>query len=140
MQERFPVFKIDQARREIRLASATIGLEPRVFDVVAYLAANSDRVVSKDELLDAVWPDVSVGDGSLQRAVSVARAALRDAGVGDPIRTFPRRGYRLCLVEPDDISAVDETEPASAGELSAAQAAYLAGEWQRAAQQFALAG
>ena len=140
MQEKFPAFKIDQARREIRLASATIGLEPRVFDVVAYLAANSDRVVSKDELLDAVWPDVSVGDGSLQRAVSVARAALRRAGAGDPIRSFARRGYRLCLVEPDDVSPVYETDRASAGELSAAQAAYLAGEWQRAAQQFALAG
>jgi predicted ATPase/DNA-binding winged helix-turn-helix (wHTH) protein len=103
---------IDEARRELRVGRRAIDLEPRVFDLVAYLAAHPERVVPKDELLDAVWPDVEVGDGSLQRAVSIARAALRGAGLEDPIRTFARRGYRFCLETPEECLVRAGADPA----------------------------
>jgi DNA-binding winged helix-turn-helix (wHTH) protein len=64
--------------------------------VLKYLAEHSDRVVSKDELLEAVWPDVFTSDGVLKKAISQARHALCD----DPraakfIETYHRRGYRF---------------------------------------------
>ena len=133
-----PSFTVDEARRELRFDGANIELEPRVFDLVAYLAARSDRVVAKDELLDAVWPDVDVGDGSLQRAVSVARAALRDGGMGDPIRTFARRGYRFCL-DPSHAPTGGAESPGSRSKLVIARSAYQARDWQRAADGFSLA-
>jgi pimeloyl-ACP methyl ester carboxylesterase len=62
--------------------------------VLAYLIRHRDRVVGKDELLRALWPDAVVTDASLQRAVSLARRALLppDRGL---LRTFARRGYRF---------------------------------------------
>lgn len=128
---------IDEARRELRVGARTVDLEPRIFDVVAYLAARPERVVSKDEILDAVWPDLDVGDGSLQRAVSVARAALREAGAGDPIRTFARRGYRFCLDAPE--GPFPPGAAAAPGPVAEARAAYDARDWQRAVSEFARA-
>lgn len=73
-----------------------IALEPRAVRVLRYLAENHERVVSKDELLEAVWPDVFTTDGVLKKAISQARHALSD----DPkqarfIETYHRRGYRF---------------------------------------------
>src|SRR5260370_5425291 len=75
MVHRFPSFEIDEPARELRAGSRVLPLQPRVFDLLVYLAKNRGRVVPKDELLDTLWADVTVADGSLQRAVSLARAA-----------------------------------------------------------------
>ena len=87
MIHRFPGFEIDEATREVRVGDRTLTLQPKVFDLLAYLGRHRERVVPKDELLEAVWPGVLVTDGSLQRAVSLARAALAEAGSPDAIRT-----------------------------------------------------
>lgn len=89
-------FQLDESARVLRLAEREIALQPRVFDLLTYLVHNRARVVSKDELLDKLWPGVTVTDNSLQRAVSSLRAALRHGGMGDAIRNFPRSGYRFC--------------------------------------------
>lgn len=94
---RFPAFEIDEDKREVRAGGQTLTLQPRVFDLLVYLARHRERVVPKDELLDAVWPGVVVTDGSLQRAVSLARAALVEAGTHTAIRTYSRQGYRMCV-------------------------------------------
>jgi len=91
---RFGPYELDEARRELRVAGALRPLQPRVFDVLAYLVAHGDRVVEKEELLREVWRDAVVTDASLQRAVSVARRALRAAD-RDLLRTHARRGYRF---------------------------------------------
>ncbi|HVJ93244.1 MAG TPA: winged helix-turn-helix domain-containing protein, partial [Labilithrix sp.] len=78
---RFDGFVLDVARRELRRGSEIRALQPQVFDLLAYLVANRDRVVGKDELLDRLWPDAKVTDASLQRAVSQARLALAGASV-----------------------------------------------------------
>jgi DNA-binding winged helix-turn-helix (wHTH) protein len=103
MIHRFATFEIDVAARELRVGGRVLDVQPRVFDLLVYLAMNHERVVPKDELLDAVWPGVIVADASLQRAVSLARGALAEASVANAIRTFSRTGYRLC---------VDSKEPA----------------------------
>ncbi len=97
MVHRFPNFEIDEPRRELRSRAGAVALQPRVFDVLVYLAKHRDRVVGKEEILDAVWSDVVVADGSLQRAVSLLRGALEKLGARGAIRTYARRGYRLCV-------------------------------------------
>jgi DNA-binding winged helix-turn-helix (wHTH) protein len=96
MVHRFPSFEIDEPARELRSGTRVLPLQPRVFDLLVYLAKNRGRVVPKDELLDTLWADVTVADGSLQRAVSLARSALAEAGAPNAIRTHARRGYRFC--------------------------------------------
>jgi len=100
MIHRFPTFEIDEPRREVRSGGEIAALQPRVFDLLVYLVKNRDRVVPKDELLDIVWSDVIVADGSLQRAVSLLRATLERFGAADAVRTYARKGYRFCVDAP----------------------------------------
>jgi DNA-binding winged helix-turn-helix (wHTH) protein/tetratricopeptide (TPR) repeat protein len=87
-------------------------LEPRVAALLAYLVRHRARLVSREELLSAVWPDVVVAPVALARAVSELRRALHD----DPrapryIETYPKRGYRL-------VAPVREVAPARDDEQS----------------------
>jgi DNA-binding winged helix-turn-helix (wHTH) protein len=81
-----------------------VPLEPRAVRVLKYLAEHSERVVSKEELLEAVWPDVFTSDGVLKKAISQARHALcDDAKASRFIQTYHRRGYRfIAPVQRDD--------------------------------------
>lgn len=73
-----------------------IPLEPQAVRVLRYLAENHGRVVTKDELLEAVWPDVFTTDGVLKKAISQARRALSDdVKEARFIETYHRRGYRF---------------------------------------------
>ena len=97
MTLRFGPFELDEAGRVVMCARQEVPLQPRVFDLLVYLIHNRDRVVSKDELLEAVWPRVTVTDNSLQRAASALRAALRMGGMESAIRNVPGKGYRFCI-------------------------------------------
>lgn len=73
-----------------------VPLEPRAVQVLRYLAQNHERVISKEELLEAIWPDVFTTDGVLKRAISQVRRALGDdADEARFIETYHRRGYRF---------------------------------------------
>jgi DNA-binding winged helix-turn-helix (wHTH) protein len=73
-----------------------VALERRAVQVLRYLAEHSDRVVTKDELLEAVWPDTFTTDGVLKRAISQARRALGDvADQARFIETYHGQGYRF---------------------------------------------
>ncbi len=90
-------FELNSATRELLLRGQLVDLQPRVFDVIEFLALNHHRVVGKEELLNTLWPDVIVTDASLQRAVSLARTALRTGGLDEVIETRARHGYRFRL-------------------------------------------
>lgn len=90
----FESFELDPARRELRVGGKAAALQPQVFDLLVYLVEHRERVVSKRELLESLWPDSVVTESSLQRAVSLARSALGDRGAA-LIQTFPRQGYRF---------------------------------------------
>ncbi|MGB5809032.1 MAG: alpha/beta fold hydrolase [Polyangiales bacterium] len=90
----FDEFELDPARRELRIGDAVQSVQPQVFDLLVYLVERRDRVVSKRELLESLWPDSVVTESSLQRAVSLARSALGERGA-ELIQTFPRQGYRF---------------------------------------------
>ncbi|MBF9058271.1 tetratricopeptide repeat protein [Rhodobacterales bacterium HKCCSP123] len=85
--------EIVEDQRILRLDGQEVPLGARAFDVLCHLHRNSERVVSKAELLDAVWSDLTVEEGNL----SVQIAALRKAIGKDAIKTVPGVGYRLTL-------------------------------------------
>ena len=57
---RFGRFELDEATRELRLGTRVMEMQPRMFDLLVYLVRNHERVVPKDELLSAIWPEVIV--------------------------------------------------------------------------------
>jgi adenylate cyclase len=93
----FEGFILDLAHRGLRTGDREIELRPRSFDVLCYLVVNSDRLVTKDELIKAIWPDVVVTDESVTRCISDVRLALCDTEQRI-IKTLPRRGY--CFAVP----------------------------------------
>lgn len=90
----FADFDVDLERGELRVGGVVIALRPKSFVLLVYLARHPGRLLTKDELIEAVWPDVAVTDDSLVQCVSELRAALGD-GNQRLIKTVPRRGYLL---------------------------------------------
>ena len=100
-------------RRELRRAGDAIHVEPQVFDVLVHLVRHRERVVSKEELIRAVWDGRCVSDDTLTSRVSAARRAIGDSGAEQRlIRTMARRGFRFVgEVKEDstDLSGVSQT-------------------------------
>lgn len=87
----FEDFALDAGRRELRRRGASIAVEPKVFDLLQHLIANRDRVVSKDDLIAAVWEGRIVSDAALTTAINAARTALGDSGETQRlVKTLPR--------------------------------------------------
>lgn len=92
----FGPFILDPARRRLTCDSAPVALSPTLFDTLLYLVEHPGRVVSKDELMDAVWPRKIVEDSNISQTIFTLRKALAAAGAREPIiATQPGRGYRL---------------------------------------------
>src|SRR6266481_2868547 len=89
---RFEGFTLDLRRGCLRAGDREIELRPKSFAMLRYLVENAGRLVSKDELMKAVWPDVTVADDSLTRCMSDVRQALGDDDQR-VIKTVLRRGY-----------------------------------------------
>src|SRR5262245_7479779 len=92
----FPPFRLDPANQRLHCADRVIALRPKTFGVLHYLAERANRLVTKDQLLDGVWPGLSVSDAVLKGCIREIRDALGD----DPaaprfIETAHRRGYRF---------------------------------------------
>jgi DNA-binding winged helix-turn-helix (wHTH) protein/hemoglobin-like flavoprotein len=102
--------ELDERRRELRRGRAALPVQPKVLDVLLHLVRERDRVVSRDELLAAVWPGVAVAPDSITRAIREVRRLLGDdARAQRVVRTYPGRGFRF-------VAPVRETtgEPAPA--------------------------
>jgi DNA-binding winged helix-turn-helix (wHTH) protein len=92
----FDRFRLDPGHACLWCAEQALALPPKAFDVLHYLVTHPDRLVTKDELLDAVWPQTAVSDGVVRMAIGVLRKALGDtAQTPRYIATVPRRGYRF---------------------------------------------
>jgi DNA-binding winged helix-turn-helix (wHTH) protein/Tfp pilus assembly protein PilF/TolB-like protein len=84
---------IDPHQRTVTRAGRELALEPRAFDVLAYLVENHGRVVSRTELLEAVWRDRVVTDDAVYRAVRLARSVFGERG-NEVLKTVHGHGYR----------------------------------------------
>src|SRR5438270_11253449 len=89
---RFDRYTLDLARACLRRGDEVVHLRPKAFDVLRYLVENPGRLVSKDELMRAVWANVIVTDDSIVQCIREVRHALDDQAQR-LIETAPRRGY-----------------------------------------------
>lgn len=92
----FGPFRLDAAERLLLRGGEPVPLEPKVFDTLVQLIRNSGHLIEKGELMNEVWPDAVVEEGSLTRNISALRRTLGDGENGlRYIETVPRRGYRF---------------------------------------------
>jgi TolB-like protein len=92
----FEDFLLDPERRELRRGDDLVALEPQVFDLLIHLIRNRDRVVTRDNLLDAIWNGRVVSDSTLASRINAARRAISDTGEDQRlIRTVARKGVRF---------------------------------------------
>jgi TolB-like protein/DNA-binding winged helix-turn-helix (wHTH) protein len=104
---------LDPTRRELTRGGEAIHVEPQVFDVLLHLIRNRERVVSKDDLLAAVWGGRIVSESTLNSRINTARRIIGDSGEQQHfIRTIARRGFRFVgdvRQEPIDSKRNDES-------------------------------
>jgi TolB-like protein len=103
----FEEYACDTDRRELRLGADVVSLAPQVFDLLDYLIRNRERVVSKDEIINAIWNGRIVSDAALTTRLNAARTALGDSGQEQRlIRTLSRKGFRFAgVVNEERVSA-----------------------------------
>jgi len=92
----FSDHRLDTDRRELHRGAEAVALEPQVFDLLVHLIESRDRVVSKDDLIAAVWGGRIVSDSTLTSRINAARKAVGDSGDEQKlIRTVARKGFRF---------------------------------------------
>src|SRR5215831_5934429 len=118
----FDRFRFDPDHACLWRDTEAITLPPKTFAVLHYLVTHPDRLVTKDELLDAVWPETAVSDAVVRVAIGALRKVLSDtAQTPRFIATVPRRGYRflapVTMIDPPETGRVgtplQRTEPVS---------------------------
>jgi TolB-like protein/Tfp pilus assembly protein PilF len=120
----FEHYVLDPERRELTQRSEVISIGPQVFDLLAYLVKNRERVVSKDDLLQEVWGGRIVSESTLTSHINAVRKAIGDSGEDQRIiRTISRKGFRFVATVTEtqsrDGSRAPEVGPATANEIAA---------------------
>ena len=106
----FGEFRVDLARRLLLRAGKAIPLTPRQFDTLLYFVEHSDRVIAKEELMKAIWPDSFVEDNNLNQSVSAIRRTLGERrGDNRYIVTVPGLGYRFAATVKGESTEVEQT-------------------------------
>jgi adenylate cyclase len=101
----FGEFELDIEAAELRSAGKRIDIEPQVFDLIALLATNPGRCVTKDEIIDKVWNGRIVSDSAISTRINAARKALGDDGTSQKIiKTVHGRGFRFDLTPRPDVT------------------------------------
>src|SRR5712664_552429 len=96
LRYRFEDYAFDPDRRELHRGADVVSIAPQVFDLLDYQIRNRERVVNKDDLINAVWNGRSVSDAALTTRLNVARRAIGDSGEEQRlIKTLPRKGFRF---------------------------------------------
>ena len=96
MRYLFEEYAFDTDRRELYRGADVVSVAPQVFDLLDYLIRNRERVVSKDDLINAIWNGRIVSDAALTTRLNVARTAIGDSGEEQRlIKTLPRKGFRF---------------------------------------------
>jgi DNA-binding winged helix-turn-helix (wHTH) protein len=107
----FGELRLDERLYQLGYADETVPVEPHVFKLLVYLITQRDRVVTRNELFDNLWPGQVVGDAALTYCVAKARKAVRDTGMQQRvIKTIHGHGYRFIA----HVSVQEESVDASA--------------------------
>jgi TolB-like protein/predicted Zn-dependent protease len=113
----FDNFVLDTDRRELRGPAGPVPAEPQVFDLLTYLIRNRDRVVSKDDILAAVWHGRIVSESVLTTRLNAARGAIGDSGDAQRlIKTLPRKGMRFVGQVREEQGPLIATPPIPSGQ------------------------
>ncbi|MCC8940595.1 tetratricopeptide repeat protein [Bradyrhizobium sp. Arg68] len=92
----FEDYVLNTDRRELHRGADVVPIAPQVFDLLDYLIRSRERVVSKDDLINAIWNGRSVSDAALTTRLNAARTAIGDSGNEQRlIKTLPRKGFRF---------------------------------------------
>ena len=136
MRYAFGTYTLDTRRRELIGQAGAVTLRPKVFGLLTHLIAHRDRVVSKQELFDELWPGLHVGDAVLNSSVKEARQAVGDDGRSQAvIRTTHGHGYRFIAdVQEQQEVLKGATTPAAAPDPDPAPDPPAVAEAQVAAQ------
>ena len=96
---RFETFALDSAAAELRKSGEKIAIEPQVLDLLTLLLRNHDRVVTRDEIVAAVWNGRIVSDSAISSRINALRRALNEDGTEQRlVRTVHGRGFRFGVV------------------------------------------
>lgn len=106
----FSGYMLDLRRGRLQKAGVDIDLRPKSLSLLVYLLENAGRVIGKDELVNAVWPNIAVSDDSLTQCMKDIRKALGPDADG-LIRTVMRRGY---VVDEDHVRRIEDRDKAPA--------------------------
>src|SRR5262245_39459619 len=108
----FEDYALDTDRRELRRGGGLLSVEPKVFDLLLHLIGNRERVISKDDLIGAVWNGRIVSESTLTSCINAARSAIGDSGEAQRlIKTLPRKGVRFVATVQEEKSPADLTPP-----------------------------
>jgi TolB-like protein len=92
----FGEYSLETSRRELRRGASLVSTTPQVFDLVEYLIRNRERLVSRGELIAAIWKGRVVSDSALTTRLNALRRAIGDSGKSQRlIKTIARRGFRF---------------------------------------------
>src|SRR5689334_13517519 len=120
----FGSFRADPARRVLLSHDSDVPISPKAFDTLLVLVRNPGRVLDKEELINAIWPDSLAGEANLANSISQLRKALARTSESSYIATVPGRGYQF--TEPvrlihGRIGPVAETPVAARNECTATE-------------------
>ena len=135
---RFGDFVLDGSQRRLLRSGEDVYLPPKTFELLLHLLQNRGRVLTKDELLEAVWPDVNVVENTLAQRIREIREALGDGAHGARfIKTVPKVGYQFIAELDEDTAGVSAPPPSAS--LEAAEADVAASERQSLTMPVAIA-
>jgi len=129
---------VQPSLNRLSLDEKVVHLEPKLMDVLVYLAENAGQVMSKIDITDAVWPDVFITESVITRSIAGLRRAFGD-DVKDPrfIETISKRGYRLIAavertpVGADETSPVQSKGPSQTISVARTTVPFVVGQWVR---------
>ncbi len=119
----FEDYVLDQERRELTLRGHVVAVGPQAFDLLLQLVNNRDRVVSKDDLLKAVWNGRIVSESTITSHINAVRKAIGDSGEEQRlVRTVARKGYRFVgEITVDEIDGARQPDGPGAGEIASVE-------------------